>query len=104
MGEKHAVGRKYVAISQAAEFAGLSPGTIRNLIATGELTAFRPVPGRIVLDLYEVDRLVRGSSGQSSTRGHKTVGSAEPCVTIAQEKAEDSGPVGANDPAKCAHL
>jgi excisionase family DNA binding protein len=71
MAKKTAIAEKYVTVQKAAEFTGLSVATIRNLIATRDLTAFRPVPGRIVLDLSEIDKFMRRSSGQSSTRGRK---------------------------------
>jgi excisionase family DNA binding protein len=69
--------KKYVSMAQAAEYAGLSEGTIRNLIAMRELTAYRPVPGRIVLDLEEIDRFVRDSEGQRSTRGRARWGGVQ---------------------------
>ena len=78
MNAETTIEKKYVTMQEAAEFTGLSVGTIRNLIATLELTGFRPVPGRIVLDLQELDRFVRRSIGKCSTRGRKVVGSKEP--------------------------
>jgi excisionase family DNA binding protein len=66
--------KKYVSIADVAEYTGLSEGTIRNLLATRELTAFRPVPGRVVLDLREVERFVRRSAERRSTRGRQPHG------------------------------
>jgi excisionase family DNA binding protein len=69
MTDKTGIAKQFVTIAEAAEFVGLSVSTIRNLLATGELTGFRPVPGRIVLDVREIESFVRRTSGQSSTRG-----------------------------------
>ena len=69
MAAKSGTAKKYVTVAAAAEFTGLSVATIRNLIAMHELTGYRPVPGRIVLDLREVDAFVRLSIGRRSTRG-----------------------------------
>lgn len=70
--------KRYVSIVEAAEYAGLSDGTIRNLIAMQQLTAFRPVPGRIVIDLQELDRFVRESAGKRCTRGREGWGQIQP--------------------------
>jgi len=47
----------------AAKFAGVSPRTVRRWVAAGLLTPFRPPQTRpVLLDLAEVERLVRGSA------------------------------------------
>ena len=79
MATKTGAPKGYVSIDEAAAYTGLSAGTIRNLLATLELTAFRPVPGRIVLDIREVERFVRKSAGRRSTRGQKPRGTGAGC-------------------------
>lgn len=64
----------YVTVAEAAHYTGLSEGTIRNLMATRELTAFRPVPGRVLLDLNDVDKFMRRSANRPGTRGSKPHG------------------------------
>jgi hypothetical protein len=71
MPERTAIQRKFVTIAEAAKFAGLSLSTVRSLLATSELTPFWPVPGRIVLDLDEVEAFIRKSRGKASTRGRR---------------------------------
>lgn len=66
--------KKYATIAEVADFTGLSEGTIRNLLTMRELTAYRPVPGRIVLDLQEVEKFVRDSAERPSARGRKAHG------------------------------
>lgn len=66
--------KRYATVAEAADFTGLSEGTIRNLLATRELTAYRPVSGRIVLDLQEVEKFIRSSAKRQSTRGRKPHG------------------------------
>ena len=73
MTAKKSMARKYVTIAEAAEYSGLSVGTIRNLVAMQDLSSFRPVPGRIVLDLEDIERFVRRSRGKSSTRGRRSI-------------------------------
>jgi excisionase family DNA binding protein len=74
MATKNTTAQRYAAVAEVAAYTGLSEGTIRTLLATGALTTFRPVPGRILLDLHEVDRLIRKSAGRQSTQGRKACG------------------------------
>jgi excisionase family DNA binding protein len=74
MAAKTLTTRRYATVAEVADYTGLSEATIRNLLAMRELTAFRPVPGRIVLDLREVESFVQGSAGRQSTRGRKAHG------------------------------
>jgi excisionase family DNA binding protein len=55
--------RRYLTVQHAAEYADLSPDSIRALIASGRLTGLRPVGGRVLVDKRELDSLI-----QSSTR------------------------------------
>jgi hypothetical protein len=58
---------KFVGIGGASVYCSLSAESIRGLIAAGKLTALRPVRGRIVLAIEELDAFVRSST--SSIRG-----------------------------------
>jgi excisionase family DNA binding protein len=67
--------KRYATVPQVALFTGLSDGTIRNLLATGQLTGYRPVPGRILLDLREVENFMHESAKRRcGTRGCKPHG------------------------------
>lgn len=69
------VTKRYAAIAEVAEFTGLSQGTVRCLLATGELTALRPVPGRVLIDLCEVERFMKKSAKRDrGQRGRKPRG------------------------------
>jgi len=60
--------RRYMAVTEAAEYAGISNESIRRLLATKKLTAYRPVPGRVVVDRLELDALIRGSATKREKR------------------------------------
>jgi excisionase family DNA binding protein len=53
---------RYASYEQAGRYCGLSPRTIRKLIEQGRLRRYHPVPGRTVVDLHELDRLILASS------------------------------------------
>ena len=61
--------RKYVGIQGAAVLSGLSVPTIRHLVARGELVAYRPVPGKLVVSVEQLDSYIRSTAGQQSSRG-----------------------------------
>ena len=50
-----------LSIAHAAIYADLSEESIRRLIDRGDLTALRPVKGKILVDRLELERLVLGS-------------------------------------------
>jgi excisionase family DNA binding protein len=64
-----AVSRRYISIREATIYVGLSDDTLRRKIKAKELTAFTPTKGKILLDLHELDRLMRRSANRPSTRG-----------------------------------
>jgi excisionase family DNA binding protein len=66
--------KRFATVGEVAEFTGLSEGTIRNLLAMRQLTSFRPVPGRVLLDLREVEKFIKQSATRQSTRGRKPYG------------------------------
>jgi len=87
MARKMGTPKRYATVAEVAAFTGLSEATVRNLLSTRELTAFRPVSGRIVLDLQEVEGFVRGSVQRQGTRGRKPFGIGVDC-----ESGRKSGP------------
>jgi excisionase family DNA binding protein len=54
--------RRFMTIKTAAEYADLSEDTIRRLLERGDLTAHRPVAGRVLVDREALDRLILGST------------------------------------------
>jgi hypothetical protein len=60
---------RYATIEQSATYSGLSDKTLRRLSAAGKLIGYRPVPGRVLLDLQQLDALIRDSAGRIGTRG-----------------------------------
>jgi excisionase family DNA binding protein len=65
--------RRFLSVSDAAQYAGVSADSIRSLISSGKLTALRPVPGRIVIDRREIDSLL-ASSTKRPRRGRGVYG------------------------------
>ncbi|MGE3804686.1 MAG: hypothetical protein AB7K24_08455 [Gemmataceae bacterium] len=61
------ISKRYSDVYGVMLYTSLSESTIRRALASGELTAFRPVPGRVLLDLNQVDQWMQ--SGAISTRG-----------------------------------
>jgi len=53
---------RFLSIKQAGEYSSLSDDSLRRLIERGDLTACRPVKGKILLDRQELDRLILGST------------------------------------------
>ena len=60
---------RYLSVSDTSAYSGLGEPTIRRLLRTGMLTAYRPVPGRVLVDRAELDRLFLDSVGRRGTRG-----------------------------------
>lgn len=50
--------RRLASIQQAAEYAAISPKTLRRRVADGSITGYRAGPRLIRVDLNEVDRLL----------------------------------------------
>ena len=61
--------KRYATVDERSAFSGLSTRTLRGWIAEGKLTAYRPKPGRAVIDLRELDMLIQDSRGRPGTRG-----------------------------------
>jgi excisionase family DNA binding protein len=67
--------KRFLSVREASHYAGVSEDSIRNLLAGGNLTALRPVPGRVVIDRQELDAYVRGAtrrarSGRGTRNNH----------------------------------
>jgi excisionase family DNA binding protein len=54
----------FLTIQAAAAFIGLSADSIRSLLSSGRLRAYRPVRGRILISKEELETLVLASTGQ----------------------------------------
>ena len=55
--------RRYGSIADAAEYIGVTPRTIRQMIADGRLTGYRSGPRLIRVDLNEVDDAMQPFGG-----------------------------------------
>ena len=54
--------QRYFSVQRAATYTDLSVDSIRSLLASGKLTALRPVAGRVVIDKRELDALLQSST------------------------------------------
>ena len=54
--------RRFFSVEEAAAFSGLSTKSVRRLLSSGTLTAFRPVRGRILLDRRELEAVIVSSA------------------------------------------
>jgi excisionase family DNA binding protein len=61
--------RQFVGVVEAGAYSGLAPRTVRAMIAEGRLGGYRPCPGRVLVNLAELDALIRKSRGKPGTRG-----------------------------------
>jgi len=59
---------KFLTVADAARRVALSEKSVRRLIEAGRLKAYRPVPGRILLDAAELDSLVRRAGEPEAAR------------------------------------
>lgn len=58
--------RRYGSIADAAEYIGVTPRTIRQMIADGRITGYRNGPRLIRVDLNEIDDVVMQPFGGSA--------------------------------------
>jgi hypothetical protein len=56
------VARRYVSLADAALYSSLSILTLRRLADAGKLTLFRPSPRRVLVDLQQLDQVLRGDA------------------------------------------
>lgn len=61
--------RRYITVQTASKAYGLGISTLRKFVRDGRLTAYRPVPGRLLMAVGELEGLIAGSAGQRNTRG-----------------------------------
>jgi excisionase family DNA binding protein len=60
---------QYVSISDAAKFCSVSERSIHRLIASGDLTAYRPMKGTLRIDLDELKQHIAGTANKRIIRG-----------------------------------
>ncbi len=53
---------RYMSVQSAAAYTDLSPDSIRRMLERGDLTALRPVRGKILIDRQELDAVILGST------------------------------------------
>jgi excisionase family DNA binding protein len=69
-GRPRKASRKLVPISEAADYLGVTPRTIRRYISDGKLTGFRIADAVLVrVDLYDVDRLAKPIPAAAAASG-----------------------------------
>lgn len=57
--------KRFLTVKDAAFRAGeLSEESIRRMLSAGKLTALRPVPGRILIDVNELDSVIIASDSR----------------------------------------
>jgi excisionase family DNA binding protein len=70
-------GGRFLSVDGAAAYAGLSADSVRRLLTARKLTAYRPVPGRVVLDRQQLEALVLSSECKSRDRQDIRRGTSE---------------------------
>jgi len=64
--------KRFLSIASAAAWCDLSQDSIRRLIERGELTAHRPVRGKVLVDRQQLEQYVLGSARE--VRGSRGCG------------------------------
>ncbi len=59
--EASPIRRKYATLAEAAVHVGLSVTSLRRMLAAGRLTAYRPVPGRVLVSIEELHAEIESS-------------------------------------------
>lgn len=52
--------KKYATVAEAVRWSGLTERTIRRMMAEKKLSTHRPTPGRVLIDLDELDKVIKG--------------------------------------------
>ena len=83
--ERTAQPQRFMSIRTAAAYADLSQDSVRRLLERGELTAYRPVKGKILVDRLELDGVILGSirrpvTGRGIRRNGRQSVDAEPAA------------------------
>jgi len=70
--------KRFLSIKSAATYADLSQDSIRRMIEQRDLTAHRPVRGKVLVDRLELDRVILGSTARpvNGRGGRREVSSA----------------------------
>ncbi len=55
--------RRYVKLAEAADYLGVTPRTIRGMIADGRLTGYRSGTRLVRVDLNELERVMKPYGG-----------------------------------------
>jgi excisionase family DNA binding protein len=53
---------RWMSVEQAAAYSSLSAESLRRLLSAGKLTAHRPRPGRVLIDLRQLNALILAST------------------------------------------
>jgi excisionase family DNA binding protein len=61
---------QYVTIAEAAKFLSISVRSIRKLLSSRQLTAYRPLGGSVRIDVDELRQFAAGTARNRCTRGH----------------------------------
>jgi len=81
--ERGTIAPRFKSVADTVVYAGLSADSIRRLVERGDLTAYRSVKGKIVLDIQEVDSFILGSTNRPQNgRGAHLHNSTEPVVNL----------------------
>jgi excisionase family DNA binding protein len=62
-----AADQRFFGVAEAATFTTLSEESIRRMLASGKLTALRPVRGRILIDRRQLEALILGATRRPAT-------------------------------------
>ena len=55
--------RRFLTVNEAAVFSSPGRSTIRRLLDEGRLTKYRPLQGRVLVDVRELEEMVLASAG-----------------------------------------
>jgi len=55
---------RYLSPRDAGVYAGLSTDSIRGMLASGRLTALRPIRGRVLVDRQELDAVIHSATAR----------------------------------------
>ena len=61
--------QRFLGVDDAAVYTGLSAESIRRALSAGKLMAHRPVRGRVLLDIRELESWVTASAGRRIRNG-----------------------------------
>lgn len=56
--------QRFLSLASAARYCDLSEDSLRRLIERRDLTAHRPVRGKILIDRMQLDALILGAAGE----------------------------------------